>query len=63
MTRRKAWTTLIVTLAIAWGSLAAMLAIDWEPKLGLDLQGGFAITLVAPDGTDAVTLQAVAHEP
>ncbi|MDK1018914.1 MAG: protein translocase subunit SecD [Actinomycetota bacterium] len=60
MTRRKAWTTLIVTLAIAWGSLAAMLAIDWEPKLGLDLQGGFAITLVAPDGTDAATLETAA---
>jgi len=58
--RRKAWTTLIVTVAIAWGSLAAMLAVGWEPKLGLDLQGGFAITLVAPEGTDAATLEAAA---
>lgn len=60
MNRRKAWTTLIVTVAIAWGSLAAMLAVGWEPKLGLDLQGGFAITLVAPDGTDPATLEAAA---
>jgi preprotein translocase subunit SecD len=58
--RKKAWITLIVTIAIAWGSLAAMLAIGWAPKLGLDLQGGFAITLVAPAGTDAATLETAA---
>jgi len=58
--RKKAWVTLIVTVAIAWGSLATMLALGWEPKLGLDLQGGFAITLVAPEGTDASTLEAAA---
>jgi len=58
--RKKAWITLIVTVAIAWGSLAAMLAVGWAPKLGLDLQGGFAITLVAPDGTDAATLETAA---
>ena len=60
MNRKKAWITLIVTVAIAWGSLAAMLAVGWAPKLGLDLQGGFAITLVAPDGTDAATLETAA---
>jgi len=58
--RKKAWITLIVTIAIAWSSLAAMLAIGWAPKLGLDLQGGFAITLVAPEGTDAATLETAA---
>jgi protein-export membrane protein SecD len=58
--RKKAWITLIVTVAIAWGALAAMLAAGWSPKLGLDLQGGFAITLVAPDGTDPDTLDAAA---
>jgi len=58
--RKKAWITLIVTVAIAWGSLAAMLALGWEPKLGLDLQGGFAITLVAPEGTDPDTLETAA---
>ncbi len=60
MTRKKAWITLIVTLAVAWGSLAAMLAVGWVPKLGLDLQGGFAVTLVAPDGTDQDTLNTAA---
>ena len=60
MTPKKAWITLILTLAIAWGSLAAMLAIGWAPKLGLDLQGGFAVTLVAPDGTAESTLNTAA---
>lgn len=60
MSRKRAWITLIVTVAIAWGSLATMLAVGWAPKLGLDLQGGFAITLVAPEGTDPDTLEAAA---
>jgi preprotein translocase subunit SecD len=58
--RRKAWTTLIITVVLAWGSLAAMLAIGWAPRLGLDLQGGFAVTLVAPEGTDGATLETAA---
>jgi preprotein translocase subunit SecD len=58
--RRKAWITLIITVVLAWGSLAAMLAIGWAPKLGLDLQGGFAVTLVAPEGTDPATLETAA---
>lgn len=61
MNRKKAWTTLIVTVLLAWGSLATMLAVGWAPKLGLDLQGGFAITLVAPEGTDAATLDTAAE--
>ncbi len=56
MSRRKAWITLILTVTIAWGSVAAMLAAGWTPRLGLDLQGGFAVTLVAPEGTDQATL-------
>jgi preprotein translocase subunit SecD len=60
MTPKKAWITLILFLAIAWGSLAGMLALGWAPKLGLDLQGGFAVTLVAPDGTDESTLNTAA---
>jgi preprotein translocase subunit SecD len=54
--RKTAIVTLIVTLAIAWGSIGAMLLASWAPKLGLDLQGGFAVVLVGPDGTDADTL-------
>lgn len=56
MNRRRALITLLVTLAIAWGSLAAVLAAGWTPKLGLDLQGGFAVVLVAPEDTDPETL-------
>ncbi len=48
--------TLLVTLAVAWGSLAAMLIAGWSPKLGLDLQGGFAVVLVSPEGTSEATL-------
>ena len=61
MSRRKAIITLIVTVGIAWGSVAAMFAAGWAPKLGLDLQGGFAVTLVAPEGTDEDTLDAAAE--
>ena len=48
--------TLLLTLLIAFGSLAAMLLAGWAPKLGLDLQGGFAVVLVSPEGTDEDTL-------
>jgi protein-export membrane protein SecD len=54
--RRRALITLLVTLAIAWGSFAAVLAAGWSPKLGLDLQGGFAVVLVAPEDADPDTL-------
>ena len=57
MTRRRMLVTLLLTLAVAWGSLAAMLLAGWEPKLGLDLQGGFSVVLVSPEGTDEDTLQ------
>jgi len=56
VTAKRAIITLVVTLAIAWGSLGAMLLAGWAPKLGLDLQGGFAVVLVAPDGTDPATM-------
>lgn len=57
MNRRRALITLIVTVAIAWGSLVAVLATGLRPKLGLDLQGGFSVVLVAPSGTDPQTLE------
>ena len=52
MTRRAAIVTLVVTLGIAWGSLAATQAGGVTPLLGLDLQGGFSVVLQAPEGTD-----------
>jgi protein-export membrane protein SecD len=43
---------LVVVLAIAWGGLAATIALGFTPRLGLDLQGGTAVVLTAPEGTD-----------
>jgi len=43
---------LVVVLAIAWGGLAATMALGLTPRLGLDLQGGTAVVLTAPEGTD-----------
>lgn len=43
---------LIVVLALAWGSLGALLANDIVPRLGLDLQGGTSVVLTAPEGTE-----------
>lgn len=54
--RRRLWITLILTLVVAWGSLAAVLSAGWTPKLGLDLQGGFSVVLTAPEGTDTQVL-------
>lgn len=56
MSRKAAIVTLVITLAVAWGSLGAMLLAGWAPKLGLDLQGGFSVVLVGPEGTDPDTL-------
>ena len=54
MSRRRLWVTLLVSLAIAWGGLGATLASGTTPKLGLDLQGGFAVVLKAPPDADRV---------
>jgi len=48
---------LIVVLAIAWGGLAAAIALDLTPRLGLDLQGGTSVVLTAPEGTDPDLLE------
>lgn len=56
MTRSRLLVTALVTLGLAWGLLAAVLAVGWEPKLGLDLQGGFSVVLGAPEGTDSEVL-------
>lgn len=48
---------LIVVLALAWGSLGALLANDIVPRLGLDLQGGTSVVLTAPDGTDEALIE------
>lgn len=51
---------LIVVLGVAWGGLAALTLNGFEPKLGLDLQGGTSVLLTAPSGTEEdVLAQAV----
>lgn len=35
--------SLVLTIAIAFGSLAATLSLGWGPKLGLDLAGGLSV--------------------
>jgi protein-export membrane protein SecD len=55
MTRRL--VGFIVVLVIAWGGLATILATGLTPRLGLDLQGGTAVVLTAPEGTDPELIQ------
>ena len=55
MTRRL--VGLIVVLVIAWGGLATIIATGLTPRLGLDLQGGTAVVLTAPEGTDPELIQ------
>lgn len=50
MTRRL--VGLVIVVLIAWGGLAIAILTDTTPRLGLDLQGGTAVVLTAPDGTD-----------
>ena len=50
MTRRV--VGLIIILGIAWGGLAASIWAGLTPLLGLDLKGGTAVVLTAPEGTD-----------
>jgi preprotein translocase subunit SecD len=48
---------LVVVLVIAWGGLAAVVALGITPRLGLDLQGGTAVILTAEEGTDPERLE------
>src|SRR5688572_28542397 len=45
MNKRKYKANLIISLLIAFGGLAAVIATDTKPKLGLDLEGGISIIL------------------
>jgi preprotein translocase subunit SecD len=41
--RRSMIVSLVLTIAIAFGSLIATLSLGWGPKLGLDLAGGLSV--------------------
>lgn len=47
--RRKILVPLLTILVVAFGGLAATIAVDNSPELGLDLQGGVSVVL-APTG-------------
>ncbi len=55
MTRRL--VGLAVVFLVAWGGLALAIATGTTPRLGLDLQGGTAVVLTAPEGTDPDLLE------
>jgi preprotein translocase subunit SecD len=41
--RRSLVVSLVLTIAIAFGALAATISAGWGPKLGLDLAGGLSV--------------------
>jgi preprotein translocase subunit SecD len=41
--RRNLIVSLVLTIAIAFGALAATMTLGWGPKLGLDLAGGLSV--------------------
>ena len=45
--RRNLWISVLVVVAIAIGSFAAVFAAKWSPRLGLDLAGGVAVVYTA----------------
>ena len=55
MTRRL--VGIAVVLLLGWGGLAAAILTETTPRLGLDLQGGTAVILTAPEGTDPELLE------
>jgi preprotein translocase subunit SecD len=60
--RRSMIVSLILTIAIAFGSLVTTLSLGWGPKLGLDLAGGFSVVYkptthaTAADMAEVVTI-------
>ena len=57
MNRGRAALMALITMVIAFGGLALVLVTKTTPVLGLDLQGGFAVTLAAPEATDEAVLE------
>ncbi len=46
------WLAVVIMAGLAWGGLAAIFALGWTPRLGLDLQGGTSVILEGPEGAD-----------
>jgi preprotein translocase subunit SecD len=57
--RRSMIVSLILTIAIAFGSLVATLSLGWGPKLGLDLAGGLSVVYTPATHASNADLQEV----
>ncbi len=57
--RRSMIVSLILTIAIAFGSLVATLSLGWGPKLGLDLAGGLSVVYKPATHVSTADLQEV----
>src|SRR5665213_951328 len=57
--RRSLIVSLVLTVAIAFGSLAATLSLGWGPKLGLDLAGGLSVVYKPTTHASLADLQEV----
>ena len=57
--RRSMIVSLILTIAIAFGSLVATLSLGWGPKLGLDLAGGLSVVYTPATHVSNANLQEV----
>ncbi len=53
---RGLWVSIVFVLVLAGGSLAGLLTGALTPTLGLDLQGGVAVILSAPAGTEPAVM-------
>jgi preprotein translocase subunit SecD len=51
--------SLVLTIAIAFGSLATTLSLGWGPKLGLDLAGGLSVVYKPVTPTSKANMQEV----
>ena len=59
---RRYKVNLVLTMLIAFGGLAAVIATDTKPRLGLDLEGGISVILTAEAVSGATVDQAVLQQ-
>ncbi|MEI8126678.1 MAG: protein translocase subunit SecD, partial [Actinomycetota bacterium] len=57
--RRTLLTSLILTLVVSFGSFFATMALNWGPKLGLDLAGGLSVVFRPATAASVADMQEV----
>jgi len=57
--RRRLVLSVVLTCVVCFGSLAAVIAAGWSPKLGLDLEGGLAVVFQPTQKATSAELQTV----